>query len=99
MARLVYEKSHLAQKPARQKIIFIPPPPHKRFDSFMLETIHYGQTFRPGCQVQKWILHIKIQNGIQNGHQKDEFSNSSHIGVKDLHKYTHFYVVLLRSNL
>ena len=31
--------------------------------------------------------------------KKDEFSNFSHIGVKDLHKYTHFYVVLLRSNL
>ena len=58
-----------------------------------------GQTFRPGCQVRMWILHIKIQDGVQNGRQKDEFSNFSHIGVKDLHKYTHFYVVLLRSSL
>ena len=46
------------------------------------------------------ILHTKIQDGVQNGHQKDDFfSNFSHIGVKDLDKYTHFYVVLLRSNL
>ena len=58
-----------------------------------------GQTFRPGCQVRMWILHTKIQDGVQNGRQKDEFSNFSHIGVKDLHKYTYFYVVLLRSNL
>ena len=50
-------------------------------------------------QVRMWILHTKIQDGVQNGCQKDEFSNFSHIGVKDLHKYTHFYVVLLRSNL
>ena len=49
-----------------------------------------GQTFRPGCQVRMWILHTKIQDGVQNGRQKDEFSNFSHIGVKDLHKYTHF---------
>ena len=52
-----------------------------------------GQTFRPGCQVRMWILHTKIQDGVQNGRQKDEFSNFSHIGVKDLHKYTYFYVV------
>ena len=58
-----------------------------------------GQTFRPGCQVRMWILHTKIQDGVQNGHQKDEFSNFSHIGVKDLYKYVYFYVVLLRSNL
>ena len=58
-----------------------------------------GQTFRPGCQVRMWILHTKIQDGVQNGRQKDEFSNFSHIGVKDLHKYTYFCVVLLRSNL
>ena len=48
-----------------------------------------GQTFRPGCQVRMWILHTKIQDGVQNGRQKDEFSNFSHIGVKDLHKYTY----------
>ena len=32
----------IAQKPAGQKIIFVPPPPHKRFDSFMLETIKWA---------------------------------------------------------
>ena len=32
----------LAQKPARQKIIFVPPPPHKRFDNFMLENIQWA---------------------------------------------------------
>ena len=58
-----------------------------------------GQTFRPGCRVRMWILHTKIQDGVQNGRHKDAFSNFSHIGVKDLHKYTYFYVVLLRSNL
>ena len=29
----------LVQKPAGQKIIFVPPPPHKRFGIFMFETI------------------------------------------------------------
>ena len=58
-----------------------------------------GLTFRPGCQVRMWILHTKIQDGVQNGRQKDEFSYFSHTGVKDLHKYTYFYVVILRSNL
>ena len=58
-----------------------------------------GQNFKPGCQVRMWILNTKIQDEVQNGRQKDEFSNFPHIVVKDLHKYTHFYVVLLRSNL
>ena len=31
--------------------------------------------------------------------KKDEFSNFLHIGVKDPHIFTHFYVVLLSSNL
>ena len=53
-----------------------------------------GLGAKSGCGV-----HTKIQDGVQNGCQKDEFSNFSHIGVKELHKYTHFYVVLLRSNL
>ena len=58
-----------------------------------------GQIFRPWWQVRMWILHTKIPDGVQNGCQKDEFSNFSHIGVIDLHKYTYFYVILLRNNL
>ena len=34
--------ARLAQKPTGQKIIFVPPPPHKRFDSLMLETIKWA---------------------------------------------------------
>ena len=32
----------VAQKPAGQKIIFVPPPPHKRFDSFIIKTIKWA---------------------------------------------------------
>ena len=41
-----------------------------------------GQTFRPGCQVRMWILHAEIQDGVQNGRQKDDFSIFSPKGVK-----------------
>ena len=43
-----------------------------------------------GLGVRMWILHTKIQDGVQNGFQKDEFYNFSPTGVKDSHKYTNF---------
>ena len=56
------------------------------------------------------LLGLCVKSGCDSSHQNPRwcpkwppkrcfFSKFSHVGVKDLDKYTHFYVVLLRSNL
>ena len=89
---LIFAPKHrllvLAQKPAQNIQL------EKQFRS--TPSTYNGQIFRPGCQVQIWILHTEIQDGVQNGRQKDTFSIFPITQLR-FRKACSFCVVLLKS--
>ena len=85
------------QKPVEQKKFFVPPPPLKRFDSFMLKMIQWANFLArvPSLDVDS---SYEIQDGVQDGHQKVNFAYISYRKGRISIKKHFIYHFSLRSN-